>query len=120
MHKTPKSNNENVFTSNMFGMVKAKSYSPSPVKQKSNGKVHGSVKKEESNTFKSKKSSIKSNLKFHLSQNDNEESLERIHTFNLKSPNANNRQEFSAICYSDGYDDKEDNGANQKRKDLRL
>ena len=45
----------------------------------------------------SRKSSIKSTLKFHLSGSEDEQSLERIHTFNLKSEG----KEFSNLIYDE-------------------
>ena len=44
--------------------------------------------------FKGRRTSIKSSLKFHISGSEDEMSLERIHTFNLKLE-ANKRDVFS-------------------------
>lgn len=62
----------------------------------------------------SRRSSIKSTLKFHLSGSEDEQSLERIHTFNLKS----DIREISNLGGQSDYEDKNDKQSPQKLKQL--
>lgn len=60
------------------------------------------TKKRPINYLGSRKSSIKSTLKFHLSGSEDEQSLERIHTFNLKT---DAKMYTSDYTISNDYDD---------------
>eukprot|EP00347_Sterkiella_histriomuscorum_P018713 403344459 len=74
----------------------------------------------ETKKFGSRKSSIKSTLKFHMSGSEDEQSLERIHTFNLKSDiRAVNMLNFKKSEILSNYDEN-DTISPQKIKQLML